>query len=46
MSENFWIVVGMSIAYIASFMGLVFAWIHYRRRRGKNAASGDERRLT
>lgn len=32
MSEGFWVVVGMSIAYVASFLGLIFAWIHYRRR--------------
>ena len=40
MSENFWIVIGMSIAYIASFMGLIFAWIYYRKRK-KNDASSD-----
>jgi len=27
------IVIGMSIAYIASFLGLIFAWIHYKKRK-------------
>ena len=24
--------IGMSLAYIASFLGLIFAWLNYRRR--------------
>lgn len=27
-------VIGMSIAYVASFVGLVFAWVGWRERRG------------
>lgn len=26
--------IGMSIAYVASFAGLVFAWVGWRKRRG------------
>jgi len=33
MNDRFWVVVGMSIAYLASFMGLIFAWIHYKRKK-------------
>jgi hypothetical protein len=32
MSKGLWVVIGMSIAYFASFLGLIFAWIHYRKR--------------
>lgn len=28
--------IGMSLAYIASFMGLAFAWYNYRKRHPKN----------
>ena len=43
MSEGFWVVIGMSIAYIASFLGLIFAWIHYRKRKGvKKTSRGRE----
>ena len=44
MNENFWIVIGMSVAYIASFMGLIFAWIHYRKRKKNDAPSDNSRR--
>lgn len=40
MNEGLWVVIGMSIAYVASFMGLVFAWIHYRRRKRGKRSSG------
>jgi len=33
MSEGLGVVVGMSIAYIASFMGLIFAWFNYKKRK-------------
>ncbi len=36
MSEGLWVVIGMTIAYLASFLGMIFAWIHYnRRKRGR-----------
>jgi hypothetical protein len=38
MKEGLGVVIGMSIAYIASFTGLIFAWIHYRKRKGGSAS--------
>lgn len=32
MPEQLGVVIGMSIAYIASFAGLIFAYISYRKR--------------
>jgi hypothetical protein len=32
MSKDFFIVIGMSIAYAASFMGLLIAWWSYNKR--------------
>lgn len=52
MSEGLGVVIGMSIAYIASFMGLIFAWIHYRKRKAgkttsqKDSISNHERKRT
>lgn len=30
-------VIGMSIAYLASFMGMALAWYSWRRHRGEDA---------
>lgn len=36
MDNGFYMVVGMSIAYLASFLGLALAWYSYRRhQKGK-----------
>jgi hypothetical protein len=43
MSEGLGVVIGMSIAYIASFTGLIFAWIHYRKRKAGKSVSGQGR---
>lgn len=43
MNEGLGVVIGMSLAYLASFTGLVFAWIHYRKRV---ARKGNESRGT
>ncbi len=43
MSEGLWVVIGMSIAYMASFLGMIFAWIHYNRR--KKARKIPDKRL-
>lgn len=44
MSKGLMVVIGMSIAYVASFMGLIFAWIHYKRRKpGDNEPDSRER---
>lgn len=41
MSEGLGVVIGMSIAYVASFSGLIFAWINYKKRMvGKTKRSG------
>ncbi len=32
MSQGFAVVIGMSIAYLASFLGLVLAYISYRKK--------------
>ncbi|GEM_PF-223503 len=39
MNQGLWVVIGMSIAYLASFMGMIFAWIHYRRRQAQKEKS-------
>lgn len=35
MNEGFAMVIGMSIAYFASFLGLILAWISYRKHHRK-----------
>ena len=42
MDEGLGVVIGMSIAYIASFTGLIFAWIHYRRRKVRDTSISEE----
>lgn len=42
MDKSFYIVLGMTIAYAASFLGLIVAWISYRRRRRRSEEGGDE----
>ena len=34
--------IGMSIAYVASFLGLGLAWWSYRKRKGSGNVSGKE----
>jgi len=44
MNEGLGVVIGMTIAYVASFTGLIFAWIHYRKRKtGWPPTSGEGR---
>lgn len=33
------VVLGMTVAYLASFAGMFFAWYHWRRRHRKESAS-------
>lgn len=40
MEKSLHIVIGMTIAYAASFLGLIVAWIAYRRRK-KEQKEGD-----
>ena len=43
MDRSLHIVLGMTIAYAASFLGLIVAWIAYRRRAKKEGEeTGDE----
>lgn len=45
MDRSLHIVLGMTIAYAASFLGLIIAWIAYRRRAKKDTEeTGDKRR--
>jgi cbb3-type cytochrome oxidase subunit 3 len=42
MSESLMVVLGMTIAYAASFLGLLVAWWSYRKRRkSEDAAEGN-----
>ena len=36
MNKGLTMVIGMSIAYFASFLGLILAWISYRKHRAKD----------
>ena len=42
MNEGLMIVIGMSIAYLASLSGLIFAWIHYKKRKSPNSSPSSE----
>ena len=44
MNEGLGVVIGMTIAYVASFTGLIFAWIHYRKRKAGRAPTSEQRR--
>lgn len=43
MNKGFAMVIGMSIAYFASFLGLVLAWIAYRKHHKQNKNEGENR---
>lgn len=38
MSEGLFTLIGMSIAYVASFLGLCLAWWRWRKRQRKDDA--------
>jgi membrane associated rhomboid family serine protease len=38
------VLIGMSVAYAASLMGMILAWVSYRRRRKKAAPRREEGR--
>ncbi len=44
MNEGLSVVIGMTIAYVASFTGLIFAWIHYRKRKAGGAPKSEQGR--
>jgi hypothetical protein len=44
MSEGMSVLVGMSIAYAASFIGMIVALVSYRKRRRDSAPNAKEDR--
>ncbi len=43
MNEGLKMVIGMSLAYFLSFLGLILAWISYRKhKKDKNKGEKDE----
>jgi hypothetical protein len=40
MHNSLQVVLGMTIAYAASLLGLIVAWVSYRRRRKRDGADG------
>ena len=44
MNEGLGVVIGMTIAYVVSFTGLIFAWIHYRKRKAGGATTSEQGR--
>lgn len=41
MDKSLHIVIGMTIAYLASLLGLFVAWWSYRKRAKKNGTGGE-----
>lgn len=39
MNKGLAMVIGMSIAYIASFIGLILAWLYYKKYKSKENKS-------
>ncbi len=37
MSQGLAVVLGMTIAYVASFVGMIFAYLHYKKRGRKES---------
>jgi hypothetical protein len=42
MNEGLTVLIGMSIAYLASFLGMLFAYIQYRRRQRESGGQKKE----
>jgi uncharacterized membrane protein YdjX (TVP38/TMEM64 family) len=42
MNEGLSVLIGMSIAYIASFLGMILAYVSYRRKQREKAPRGKE----
>ena len=42
MEKGLTVVIGMSIAYVASFLGMFLAYHSYKKRRGEPAAKAKE----
>ncbi len=41
MSNEFKMVIGMSLAYVTSFAGLILAWYSYKKHRRNKERNGD-----
>jgi|DewCreStandDraft_2_1066082.scaffolds.fasta_scaffold01117_4 ABC-type Fe3+ transport system permease subunit len=39
MNEGLSVLIGLSIAYVASFLGMLFAYLAYRRRRREHSSA-------
>ncbi len=39
MNEGLSVLIGMSIAYVASFLGMVLAYVSYKRRQKERAST-------
>lgn len=42
MSKGFAVVIGMSIAYLASFIGMIFAYWYYKKNENKLKSNEDQ----
>lgn len=42
MEQGWAVVIGMTVAYIASFAGMIFAYLGYRRRKKDVSRKGEE----
>lgn len=45
MDKGLTVILGMLVAYVFAFLGLIFAWIGYRRRRRLVAERREEENL-
>ena len=43
MSEGLSVLIGMSIAYVASLIGMIVAWVSYKRRQREGSAQTKEK---
>ena len=43
MDQGWAVVLGMSLAYVASFLGMAFAYLSYRRRKKESKERHEER---
>lgn len=42
MDRNLMVVLGMALAYVFGFLGMIFAWVGYRRRRTEAGRKRDD----
>jgi len=42
MSKGLMVVIGMSIAYLASFLGLALAYVAYKRKTGQKTSAENK----